>query len=218
MKRAFFTGLVIFLPIAITFFVVRFFLDLLTEPFIGIFEDVLNNYNHQSALLLFFARLFIILLLFLFTLLLGAIARKFFFNYFMKLMNRLVTKIPIVKSIYRLTKEVVENLFKVDETPFKKTVLISFPYLGAKVVAFFTGRSPKAVEDVTKEPLYSVFIPTAPHPISGFVLLVRDTDFKEVDISTEDVFKFLISCGTYEPEKSSDSHVLPGQTEPGKTL
>lgn len=217
MKRTFFTGLIIFLPVAITFFLVRFVLDILTEPFIGIFEDLLNSHNYNSDLFLFLSRVLIIFLLFTFILLLGALARKFFFSYFVKLMNRLFAKIPIVKSIYRLTKEVVENLFKLDQTPFKKTVLMSFPHQKAKVLAFFTGRAPEVAEKITGTPLHSIFIPTAPHPISGFVLLVEENDFKEVDISTEDVFKFLVSCGAYEREKPPHSDLLPGDLGPSKT-
>lgn len=217
MKRTFFTGLMIFLPVAITFFIVRFVLDLLTEPFIGVFEDLLNSHNYHSDLLLFLSRVLILLLLFFFLLLLGYLARKFFFTYSLKIMHRLFEKIPVVKSIYRLVKEVIETLLKPNEKPFKKTVVVSFPHVGAKVLAFLTGRPPKIAEESVGMELHSIFVPTAPHPISGFVLLVKETDFKEVDISTEDVFKFLISCGMYEREKPDDSDVLPSETEPGKT-
>jgi uncharacterized membrane protein len=218
MKRAFFTGLIIFLPIAITFFIIRFFLDLLTEPFIGIFQGVLNNHSNHPGPYLVLARLIIVALLFFFTLILGYFTQKFFFDYLVKLMHRSLEKIPFIKLIYKLTQEVVKSLFNLDKPPFKKTVLLNFPHLKAKVIALLTGEAPKAAQKITTTPLYAIFVPTAPHPISGFVLLVKEEDFKEVDISTEDVFKFLISCGMYEPEKSPHSDLLPGQEKPGKTL
>lgn len=91
--------------------------------------------------------------------------------------------------------------FKEDQKIFKKSVLIKFPHSKATAMGLLAEEAPECVKlALSDEELKTIFVPTSPHPISGFLLICQNRDIKEIDISTEDVFKFLISCGIYQPK------------------
>src|SRR3989344_1121823 len=99
MRKTFLTGLIILLPVAITFLIVRFLLDILTEPFIGFFKELLQGNTFKERVYLFLARLAIIVSLVIFTLFLGFLGRKLFFRYLLTKAEFLFERIPLVKGI-----------------------------------------------------------------------------------------------------------------------
>ncbi|MCH9613885.1 MAG: hypothetical protein SP1CHLAM54_08940 [Chlamydiia bacterium] len=204
MKKTFLTGLIILSPIAITVLIIRFCLDILTEPFIGMFQDLLPSTSPKNGFLLLMSRLAIIIGLFFFTLLLGYLGRAFIVKWFLGKMDKLMNRIPLIKGIYSISREVASNFFQTDKKPFKGSIVLPFPHKDTKALGFLTGEVPAAVQSHSEEKLSSVFVPTAPHPVSGFVVMVADKEFYPADMTTEEVFKFLISCGLYEKEKEKD--------------
>lgn len=204
MKKTFLTGLIILSPIAITVLIIRFCLDILTEPFIGFFQDLLPSTSPRNGFLLLLSRLAIILGLFLLTLLLGYLGRVFIVKWFFGKMDKLMHRIPLIKGIYSISREVAHNFFQTEKKPFKGSIVLPFPHAHSKALGFLTGDVPQAVQDHSEEKLSSVFVPTAPHPVSGFVVMVKDTEFYPANMTTEEVFKFLISCGLYEKEEIKD--------------
>lgn len=207
MKKTFLTGLAILLPIAVTFFVVLFVVDFVTAPFVGIVEDLISQHGvielgtEHHYLLLIISRITVLILLFFFILILGFFGRKIFFSWFINITHRIFYKIPIIKTIYKITREISGSIFSEEKkTLFKGTVQVPFPHQNSQALGLLSGNAPDAVEDKKKH-LQAVFVPTSPHPISGFLMMYDEKEVKHTDIPTEDLFKFLLSCGMYHPDE-----------------
>ncbi|MCB1082408.1 MAG: DUF502 domain-containing protein [Chlamydiia bacterium] len=204
MKRTFLTGLAILLPIAVTFFIVAFVVDFLTDPFVGLIEDFITKQETtelaaHKTLLLIVSRLIVLILFFVLVLILGFLGRKFFFSWLVNLTHRIMEKIPIIKTIYRITREISTNIFsEKKKNLFKGTVQVPFPHEKSKALGLLSGSPPGEVEQ-KKGGLQTVFVPTSPHPISGFLMMYDEKEIAQTEIPTEDLFKFLLSCGAYHP-------------------
>jgi uncharacterized membrane protein len=217
MKKYFFTGFIALLPIALTFIIASWLFNLFTAPLVGITETIILAYeknlglslaNHDT-LVIFLSRIFAFILLFVLILFLGFCGQKFLINIFLKIPERLFGHIPIVGTVFRLSKDVTKAIFSENKKTFKETVLIPFPHHDALAVGFVTGETPPIFnqKDIPRTDL-AVFVPTAPHPMSGFVLLTPKKIVLPVEVSVEDAFKFLISCGVIHPGES-----LPEKTQ-----
>ncbi|HSW87462.1 MAG TPA: DUF502 domain-containing protein [Rhabdochlamydiaceae bacterium] len=207
MKKYLFTGLLTFLPLALTIVIVVYLFDLLTTPFVGLINDLIVNYEkshnihveHYPKLILFISRVIVLILLFFIIFLLGFFGRKFFFKTLLKLTNKLLSRIPIVKSIYRISVDVTKAFFSPGEKTFKKTVLIPFPNENTHALGFITSEVPPEMKKAMSELDISIFVPTSPHPMSGFMLMSPRKYALDLDISIQDSFKFLVSCGVIHP-------------------
>ncbi len=203
MKKYISTGLIILLPIALTLYLVFWLFDILTDPFIGVTEKMIVAYeqakgvdlrNHE-VLVAVISRIFIFIVLIFFIFVLGFVGRKFFFKQLVGLSQKILKKIPVIKTIYSITSDVTSALLKQGEPTFKGTVLIPFPYKETYTLGLVTGEVPPGLRKVLKEVELSVFIPTAPHPISGYILMAPRSQMVPVDVTTEEAFRFLLSCG-----------------------
>ncbi len=210
MKKTFLAGLAILLPITITIVIVVFIVDLLTAPFAGLVSDFITGHGltelgaRHKYILLFVSRIIVLILLFFLTLFLGFLGRRIFFSWFIKLTDKIFAKIPIIKTIYRISREVSSSVFTEKKKEFfKGTVTVPFPHEKSRAMGLLSGNPPEEVNQ-KKQELQSVFIPTAPHPISGFLVMYHKDEVKKTDIETEDLFKFLLSCGIYHPDEEKD--------------
>lgn len=207
MKKSFTTGLIILLPFVLTLWVVIYLFDLFTNPLFHIIENFLLMYEeqqgmsllHHETLVRFLSRIAALILTFFLIILLGFVARRFFFDTLLKLFNHLVARIPLIGTIYRLTKEITKAIFSSGDKAFKESVLIPFPSPKTYALGFITGEMPPDLKQVVPHADVTVFVPTAPHPISGYVLFCSRHSLKSVQISTEETFKFLLSCGVIYP-------------------
>ncbi len=212
MKKYFFTGLITLLPIAITAIIIFFLLDILTAPFVGFVEDFFRalgdrapRFVHHEKMLLFISRIIVLVLLFFTIFLFGVIGRHFFMGIITKKINKLLSKIPFIKTIYRVSQDVATNFFAEGKKYFQGSVIIPFPHKDSNALALLSGDAPKEIRTRMGEGFKSVFVPTAPHPISGFLLMLSDDQIKPVDITTEDMIKLLVSCGIYEPNQTNET-------------
>ncbi len=215
MKKYFITGLALILPLTVTVLILVFLIDILTEPFVDIvkalffhFKSFLGPMAKHPKVLLFVGRVFVLVLMAITIFLLGFLARRFFFSWIHTIVTKILERIPFVRRIYRTTREVTKSIFAGKTRPFSNPVMIPFPDHQSVAMGFQTGSAPT----VCGNGLKSVFIPTAPHPISGFVVISRDQDITPLDISAEDVLKFLVSCGTVHPGEKRD----PDSSDPRK--
>lgn len=212
MRKNLLSGLIILLPIAITLWFIRFFVDLLTNPFMVHVQNLLliitdrhfSLANHQT-LLIITSRIAILILLFFFVLALGYLGKKIVFNWAVKKIHLLMFKIPLINSIYRACKDIISAVFSDENKIFNRVVAVPFPCKESRTLGLVAGIAPKEIQDKlpkspTNAPMKVVFIATSPHPTSGFLLLTHEDQLTTLDISLEDAFKFLISCGVYLPE------------------
>lgn len=222
MKKYLLTGLATILPIALTLMIGLWLFDLITAPLVGITEKIIlkaemkigvSIEEHQTlALIISRTAAFLLLLISIF--LLGFCGQKFLNNLFAKTVENLVTKIPFVRTIYRLSRDVTKALLSDTKNTFKETVLVPFPHQEVLSIGFVTGKTPPIFRagNLPKTDI-AVFVPTAPHPMSGFVLLFPRELALSVDVSVEDAFKFLISCGVIGPNEK-----LPSQTSDAPSI
>jgi uncharacterized membrane protein len=211
MKKYFITGLAILLPVVLTVMIIVFLFNLLTTPFVhGVNHLFLLIQKHFSfslsqGLALFVSRVFIILFLVTFIFLLGVVARWFLIKHILAWTNHLFSKIPIIKSVYHIIREVISALFSLDgKKAFHHPVLLPFPKDPLFSIGFHTGRVAEECQKAVGVPLAPVFVPTAPHPISGFLFLVPENEAKKIDMTNEEAIKFLVSCGLVYQTSSSE--------------
>lgn len=211
MKKSFTAGLVLLLPIALTIWVISYLLDLFTSPLFHVAEQAFLWYEnkvgipilHSQGVVRVISRLIALVLTFVLIFFLGFIGRRFFFDSLIKMMNELIFRIPIVGAIYRLTKDITKAMLTSDKKTFKESVLIPFPSKESYALGLVTGEVPDIIQNILPHINTTVFVPTAPHPISGYLLFCSKESTQAVSISVEDTFKFLISCGVVSPMESS---------------
>lgn len=213
MKRYWLTGLIILVPILITFWIIHWVFDLLTHPFIGMIKEAMDHFGIASEIhpfFVFFARILVLVIVFCAIFLLGVVGQKLFLKWLFSSAEKLFLKIPIVKTIYKISVQIVKPFLSPNAKPFKKTVAVKFPTEKSLALGFLTGDVPLSVQKAINEPTCkTVFLPTAPHPISGFLIMVKESEIKDIDISTEDVFKILLSCGNYRPGEDEQNKAPP---------
>jgi uncharacterized membrane protein len=215
MRKYFSTGLIILLPFGLTVWIVHYLFDLFTNPVFNLLEKTtlwlektqgLTELHHET-LVTFLSRITALVLTFLFIIALGYLARKFFFKDLLKLTNQVIFRIPVVGAIYRLTKDLTKAMLSTEQKTFKETILIPFPSPETYSVGFITGDVPDVLKKVIPNADITVFVPTAPHPISGYVLFCSKSATHAVDISVEETFKFLLSCGMIQPGEPTPPHL-----------
>lgn len=211
MKKYFFAGFITLLPLILTCVIVIWLIELVTTPFIGVAQDILLHYqlspfslaNHE-VLIKILSRLFALLFWLFVTFILGFFSRKFFIRSFLHLTDRIFSRLPFVKKIYKISHDLTKVVFSENEKTFKQTVLVPFPHKDAFALGFVTSETlPEIFTKHAPDLAIAVFVPTAPHPMSGFILLTPKNLSYPVEVSVEDAFKFLISCGVIHPPEKS---------------
>lgn len=208
MKKYFFTGFITLLPLILTCVIIIWLLELVTTPFIGIAQDILLRHpqtpffslaNHEVVVNIL-SRLFALFFWLLVIFILGFFSRKFFMRSFLHLTDRLFSRLPFVKKIYKISHDLTKVVFSENEKTFKQTVLVPFPHKDAFALGFVTSEElPEIFTKLASTIEIAVFVPTAPHPMSGFIVLTPKCLSFPVEVSVEDAFKFLISCGVIHP-------------------
>ncbi len=195
LKYYFLTGLLVVVPVAMTLLVVRWLVRFMDGLLFTVLPEALRPeelYGIPVPGIGLIATLLLILLI-------GVLAANIFGRSLVTFSERLVDRIPVVKGIYTLFKQVSDTVFKRDRGAFRKVVLIEYPRKGIWAVAFVTGVSEGEVQEVTEKRLVNVFVPTTPNPTSGFYILVPDGDLIELKMTVEEAFKLIISGGMVTP-------------------
>lgn len=209
MKKYFVTGLVILLPLALTVAIIAFFVDLLTKPFTGIIQSIFAKYDlldrgvfflSADQLQIVVSKIIILFVLFFATVTLGIFARWVLFNYLIKLWDSILHRIPVIKSIYKTSQDVVRTIFSSGGRSFKQVVLVPFPSNTCLSVGLVSSDDIPVVRVNGEEKYISVFVPTTPNPTSGFVMLFKSEEVEYLDIKVEEALKFIISCGVLLPQ------------------
>ncbi len=208
MKKYFVTGLIILLPVALTVAIIVFIFNLLTVPFLDIVKAIFTRYHLFEHGFLFLssgqiqtviAQILILISLFFLFVALGFIASWFFFNAVIKFTDYLVKKIPLVRSIYKTSQEVIKTIFTSKTKSFKQVVLVRFPNAETYAIGLVTRENLPNLAETPHADVTAVFVPTTPNPTSGFLVLYKESDLIYLDMKVEDAFKYIISCGLIAP-------------------
>ncbi len=210
LQRYFLAGLVAVVPISMTVLVVRWTIALMDQLLL---RFVPERY-WPEALFGFAVPGIGLLATFLLILLAGVLVTNYFGRSLLHLSERLMSRIPLVKGIFSLFKQVAVTVLSADRESFRKVVLIEYPRRGIWSVGFVTGVSQGEVQRLVDQRTINVFMPTTPNPTSGYYILVPEEDALELDMTVDDAFKLIISGGMVAPPESCRLDGKPGgQTE-----
>lgn len=129
----------------------------------------------------------------------GVLARNFVGRRLVHWWEGLLGRIPIVRSIYSSVKQVSDTMLSPKGNAFRKVVLVEFPQPEQWTLAFIVGEPSALMTGQSKGDLVTVYVPTAPNPTSGYVLLMSSDRLREVDVSVDDALKFHVSLGVVTP-------------------
>jgi len=198
LKKYIVAGLLVWLPFAATVVIVKLVIDLLDKTIL-----LLPPEWHPVALLGFSIPGFGIILALSILLLTGMLAANLFGRRFVEIWERILNKIPLVRSIYSSIKQISNTIFDPSGKSFRKVVMLQYPKKGLWSIGFLTNDNVGDEMSAVDDRLVAVFIPTTPNPTSGFIIMTRNDEITELDMSVEEGFKFIISMGVIIPDGSA---------------
>lgn len=191
MKRYFIAGLLVWVPLAVTIWLIRFLVTtmdgVLPEWMI---PDIVERQHIPgvglvSVLLLVFAT--------------GVLVANFIGERLVKWWEALLARIPIVRTIYSSVKQVSDTVLSPNGQAFRKAVLVQYPRAGSWTIAFLTGAPGPGVAEHLDGEHVSVYVPTTPNPTSGFFLIMARSEVIELDVSVDSALKYIVSMGVVSP-------------------
>jgi len=194
LKRYFITGLLIWVPLAITAWVLALIVRTMDQSLLLLPETVrperlLGVYIPGIGALLTLLTVFLT----------GLVTTNIVGQRLVRFWESVLARIPVVKSIYYSVKQVSDTMFSGNGDAFRKVLLVRYPHPEAWSLAFQTSAPTPEVAERTGQELVSVFIPTAPSPVNGFFFFVRRQDTVELDMSVDDALKYIVSMGVVGP-------------------
>ncbi|HEY0847102.1 MAG TPA: DUF502 domain-containing protein [Noviherbaspirillum sp.] len=195
MRKYFVTGLLILVPLAITLWVLNLIISTMDQSLL-----LLPERWRPASLIGFNIPGLGTILTLLFVFLTGLLTRNFIGKQVVHAWELLLTRIPIVSSIYSSVKQVSDTLFSSSGNAFRKALLIQYPRQGTWTIAFLTGTPGGDVKNHLVGDYISVYVPTTPNPTSGFFLMLPRADAIELDMSVDEALKYIVSMGVVSPE------------------
>lgn len=194
MKRYLIAGLLVWVPIGITIWVLAFLITSLDQIVLLAPEGL-----RPKKLIGFDIPGLGVVIAFVILLLTGVIAANFFGARLIAAWESLLGRIPFVKSIYNSVKQVSDTLLSEEGNAFRKALLVEFPQTGVWTIAFLTGTPAGSVASHLDGEHISVYVPTTPNPTSGYFLIVPRARVHELDMTVDEALKYIISMGVVLP-------------------
>jgi uncharacterized membrane protein len=204
MRRYVIAGLLVWVPLGITIYVLVFLVTTLDQTLVLLPENF-----RPDTVLGFHIPGFGVILSFAILLLTGVIAANFFGQRLIRMWEGVLGRIPFVKSIYSSVKQVSDTVLSDQGTAFRKALLVEFPREGCWTIAFLTGAPADAVADHLTEDHVSIYVPTTPNPTSGYFVIVPKAAVRELDMSVDDALKYIISMGVVSPHHKRLTPIAP---------
>jgi uncharacterized membrane protein len=160
-----------------------------------IYERYVNQTWLQPELVIPVFLCLFVLVLYLLGKFLAAGVGRFFWTQ----LERIIHRVPLVRNVYSSVKQVTDFLFTDPDIDYTRVVAVEYPRKGIWTVAFVTGESLNDIRETAGEPVMSVLIPTSPMPFTGFTVNVKKSETVDLDITVDQAFQFIISCGVVVP-------------------
>ena len=198
LRKYIIAGLLVWLPFAATIVIVKFLIDLMDKTVL-----LLPPEWQPANLLGFSIPGFGVIIALSILLLTGMLAANLFGRRFVEMWERILNRIPLVRSIYSSVKQISSTIFDPSGKSFRKVVLLEYPRKGRWSIGFLTNDSMGDELCSVDDTLVSVFIPTTPNPTSGFIIMTRKDEITELNMNVEEAFKFVISMGVIIPDNGT---------------
>ena len=209
LRNYFLTGIIVTAPIALTIY--------LTWQFIGWADSqaiplLPVKYNPENYLPFSLPGLGLLISVIILTFV-GFLTANIFGRTLLRTGERLVNRMPVVRTIYGALKQILETVLSQSSNSFRQAVLVEYPRRGIWTVAFVTGETEGEVADHLGGEMINIYVPTTPNPTSGFLLMVPRQDLIFLKMPVEDAAKYIISIGVISPEIDLDNTKSPGFNE-----
>ncbi len=193
LRNYFISGLLFWIPLALTVIVIKFFLELINNlvPQQYLPEAIFNLDTTIPG-----SGIILIVLIILVT---GVLVTNILGRRLVALWEKALNKIPGFRNVYNVLKKVSDTVFNTSTESFRKAFLIQYPSKGIWVIAFQSGDYRGEAESIIGEEIMNLFVPTTPNPTSGFFVMMAKKDTFELDMSVEEAFKLVISAGVVTP-------------------
>lgn len=195
LRAYFLAGIVITAPISITFYLAWMFITFVDARVTPLIPEA---YNPTTYLPFAIPGLGLVIVVVALTLI-GALTAGFVGRLVMRFYDRVLGRMPVLRSIYSATKQIIETVVAHQSTAFREAVLVQYPRRGIWSIGFLTGVTRGEVQKLTEEVVLNVFLPTTPNPTSGFLLFVPRGDLVILDMTVEEALKMVISGGIVTP-------------------
>jgi len=194
LRNYFISGLLFWVPLALTVIVIKFFLELINNlvPKKYLPEAIFNLDTTIPG-----SGIILILIVILIT---GVLVTNILGRKLVALWEKILNKIPGFRNVYNVLKKVSDTVFNTSTESFRKAFLIQYPSKGIWVIAFQSGDYRGEAESIIGEEIMNLFVPTTPNPTSGFFVMMAKKDAFELDMSVEEAFKLVISAGVVTPD------------------
>jgi uncharacterized membrane protein len=188
------TGLLIWIPLVITLWVLKLVVDTLDQSLLLVppewrTEGFLGVHVPGLGVILTLVIVFVT----------GVIGTNFFGARLVHLWHDILHRIPVVRSVYSSVKQISDTLFSSSGQAFRKALLVQWPREGVWTIAFLTGVPGGDVVNHLPGDYVSVYVPTTPNPTGGYFMMLRRQDTIELDMSVDDALKYIISMGVVAP-------------------
>ena len=209
MKRRFLAGLIVVLPVAITVWVISFLIGICTKPFRSAVEAILSDVCpiqtgwwifSPEQILQAATTLSILIGMVFFLFLIGFVGRWLFFHLIIKVIDRMMLKVPVVSKVYKACREFTDILFSSKNASFSQVVWAPFPTADQNAIGLVTNEFTFPGPDGTPQVYTSVLIPGTPNPTVGFLVLCPKDTVTKTSIGVDSAIKWVISCGSSETD------------------
>jgi len=194
LKKYFITGLLIWVPLAITVWVMAAIVRTMDQTLL-----LLPASLQPERLIGFYLPGLGVVLTFAIIVLTGLVTANLIGQRLLRFWEGILARIPVVKSIYYSVKQVSDTLFSSNGEAFRKALLVQYPRQGSWTIAFLTGQPGGEVADQLRGDHVSIYVPTTPNPTSGFFLMMPRAEVVELDMSVDEALKYIISMGVVVP-------------------
>jgi len=203
LRRAFVTGLFVLLPLVVTFWVIRFVVTQIDSVISPIFLSVIHFFGLGSHFAIIWANyvgpLFSVILAVVMIAAVGFLGGNVLGRQAITLFERLLLHVPVVRSIYSATRQFIDTFSHSNGKAFKGVVLVEYPRIGIWTLGFVTGDAATEMQQRLGQDMLYVFLPTAPNPTSGWLVVVPHSAALPLEMTVDDAFKLILSGGVLGP-------------------
>ena len=208
LKKYFITGLLIWVPLGITLWVLHLLVSTMDQSLLLLPEE----FQTEHWLGMHIPGMGVVLtLVVLFGT--GLVAANMLGQRLLHWWDKILQRIPVFNAIYNSVKQVSDTLFSSSGHAFRKALLVQYPREGSWTIAFLTGQPGGDVVNHLQGEYWSVYVPTTPDPTAGFFLMMPKSDVIVLDMSVDEALKYIISMGVVAPRAAAPGSVPPAQSE-----
>ncbi|MDR2625568.1 MAG: DUF502 domain-containing protein [Zoogloeaceae bacterium] len=209
MKRCFIAGLLIWVPLVITFWVLSMIINTMDQSLLLLPEALhpihLLGFNLPGiGTVLTLGVIFVT----------GLLATNLIGQRLVRSWEQVLARIPVVNSLYNAIKQVSDTILSPAGNAFRKALLVQYPREGCWTIAFLTGKPGGDVARHLEGDYVSVYVPTTPNPTSGFFLMLPKADVVELKMNVDEALKYIVSMGVVPPNPKKPAAAIPTPVPP----